>query len=404
MKTSVLCVAFHVWTVLTIHIVPKGHFGEIRRRQPPAKSPFVKHLSSNTPAVPAASGEPGVKMTGDAMAERWKADEKRINEYWREHRDSAIDLSGYFTSKAVDAYDGKTVVENKGMGIIVETIRPGVFTAEDANKAAASGGATHGFFYRDTDFLLSAAKEYTALGENEVFRHRNINDVNFVRDTLDFFTNGSCSQADVNRMQDQMTAVVRELAQQIKDGGAPDLKKVKTTLTIGGAEVTISQLLEMQKTGRELSESFSGMTSGSLTAHNIEAFAEMGIAKSLSDYYGSDKGAIGQMFSQSMGRLYEKGMAQIEKGGAWARTVSHAAGTAGNRDAVKTELNIADLFSKLDTGSKSGLAQSFSSALTQARALVQQYCNQYGLLTSHVGLAGATDRITKFFQSWTDRL
>ena len=121
------------------------------------KGPFVKHIRSSTPA---ATGEPGVKVTGDAMAERWKAEEKRANEYWREHRDEAIDLTPQLGSKRVDSYDGKTVVENKGMGFIIETIQPGVFTAEDANKSAASGGATHGFFYRDTNFLFSAAKEY----------------------------------------------------------------------------------------------------------------------------------------------------------------------------------------------------------------------------------------------------
>ena len=364
------------------------------------KGPFVKHISS----TPAATGERGEKVTGDAMAERWKAEEKRANEYWREHRDEAIDLTPQLGGKRVDSYDGKKVVENKGMGLIVETIQPGVFTAEDANKSAASGGATHGFFYRKTDFLFSAAQEYTALNDNEVFRHRNINDVNFVRDTLDFFTDGNYTQADVNRMQDQVTAVVRELAQQIKDGGTPDLSKVKTTLTVGGGEVSISQLLEMQKTGRELSESFSGMTSGSLTSHNIEAFAEMGIAKSLGNYYGSDKGAIGQMFSKGIDRLYEKGMAQLEKADAWVKTVSYAARTSGNQDAVKTERSIADLFSKLNTGSKSGLVQSFSSTLTQARALVQQYCSQYNLPTSHVGLAGATAGIEKFFQAWMNNI
>ena len=364
------------------------------------KGPFVKHISS----TPAATGERGEKVTGDAMAERWKEEEKRANEYWREHRDEAIDLTPQLGGKRVDSYDGKTIVENKGMGFIIETIQPGVFTAEDANKSAASGGATHGFFYRETDFLFSAAQEYTALGGNEVFRHRNINDVNFVRDTLDFFTDGDYTQADVNRMQDQMTAVVRELAQQIKDGGSPDLSKVKTTLTVGGGEVSISQLLEMQKTGRELSESFSGMTSGSLTGHNIEAFAEMGIAKSLGNYYGSDKGTIGQMFSKGIDRLYEKGMVQLEKADAWVKTVSYAAGTSSNRDAVKTERNIADLFSKLNTGNKSGLVQSFSSTLTQARALVQQYCSQYNLPTSHVGLAGATVGIEKFFQAWMEKL
>ena len=364
------------------------------------KGPFVKHISS----TPAATGERGEKVTGDAMAERWKEEEKRANEYWREHRDEAIDLTPQLGGKRVDSYDGKTIVENKGMGFIIETIQPGVFTAEDANKSAASGGATHGFFYRKTDFLFSAAQEYTALNDNEVFRHRNINDVNFVRDTLDFFTDGNYTQADVTRMQDQVTALVRELAQQIKDGGTPDLSKVKTTLTVGGGEVSISQLLEMQKTGRELSESFSGMTSGSLTSHNIEAFAEMGIAKSLGNYYGSDKGAIGQMFSKGIDRLYEKGMAQLEKADAWVKTVSYAARTPGNQDAVKTERNIADLFSKLNTGTKSGLVQSFSSTLTQARALVQQYCSQYNLPTSHVGLAGATAGIEKFFQAWMNNI
>ena len=365
--------------------------------------PFVKRISS----TPAATGEPGVKVTGDAMAERWKAEEKRVNEYWREHRDEAIDLTPQLRGKgtpSTDYYNGKTVVENKGMGFIIETIDPTIYTAEDANKAAASGGATHGFFYRDTEFLFSAAQEYTALGENEVFRHRNINDVNFVRDTLDFFTNGSYNQTDVNRIQDQMTAVVRELAQQIKDGGAPDLSKVKTTLTVGGTEVSISQLLDMQKTGRELSESFSGMTSGSLTAHNTEAFAKMGIAKALGNYYGSDKGAIGQMFSQGMDRLYEKGIAEVKRAHAWAQTVSYGANTAGNRDAVKTELGLAELFSKMDTGSKSGLTQSFSSTLAQARSLVQQYCSQYNMPTTHVGLAGATVGIEKFFHTWMEKL
>lgn len=232
----------------------------------------------------------------------------------------------------------------------------------------------------------------------------NINDVNFVRDTLDFFTDGNYTQADVNRMQDQITAVVRELAQQIKDGGSPDLSKVKTTLTVGGAEVSISQLLDMQETGRGLSESFGGMTSGSLTAHNIEAFAEMGMSKALGNYYGSDKGAIGQMFSKSIDRLYEKGVAEVQRANTWAQTVSYGAKTSSNQQAVKTELGIADMFSKMDTGSKSGLIHSYSSTLAQARALVQQYCNQYNFPTSHVGLAGATAGIDKFFQAWINKL
>ena len=84
----------------------------------------------------------------------------------------------------------------------------------------------------------------------------------------------------------------------------------------------------------------------------------------------------------------------MEKAEAWARTRTPAANTPASRDAVKTETAIAELFSKQD----------FSSALSQARSLVQEYCNKYNLLTSDVGLAGVTDNLSKFFQAWMDKL
>ena len=110
------------------------------------------------------------------------------------------------------------------------------------------------------------------------------------------------------------------------------------------------------------------------------------------------------MFSQSMDRLYEKGVAEVKRAHAWAQTVTYGAKTAGNRDAVKTELGLAKLFAQMDTGSKNSLVQSFSSTLAQARSLVQQYCSQYNMPTTHVGLAGATVGIEKFFQTWMNKL
>ena len=65
--------------------------------------------------------------------------------------------------------------------------------------------------------------------------------MNFVRDALDFFTDGNYFQSDVNAVQEQMTEVVRELAQQVKNGETPDLSKLQSKLTIDGADVTISQ-------------------------------------------------------------------------------------------------------------------------------------------------------------------
>ena len=361
---------------------------------------FVKRVGGDEAAQSGQVGQKAQLPGTDAL----KVDSERLSRDFREGRMDVVDLTPSFAQSSGAAADGKTVIQNRpNGGLIVETIDPNVITAEDANRSAASGGATHGFFYRSTDFLLEAAKEYATLGEDEEFAYRNIADVNFVRDALDFFTNGNYSQSDVNAVQEQMTAVVRELAQQIKNGESPDLSKLQSTLTIGGADVTISQLTDMQKMGKELSDAFNGITSGSLTTDSITAFANMGIAKSFGNYYGSDKGEIGKLFSAAVDRLYEKGVAQVEKAEAWARSASYAAGTSGSKDAVETELGIAELFSKLDTGSKSGLEDSFSSLLSKVRAMVQEYCNRYDLKTSDVGLAGATDSISKFFQNWLER-
>lgn len=364
---------------------------------------FVKYVNGG--GANAQSGPPAARIQGPSASELQQFTE-RLNQKHREGKLDIVDLTPLAVQHGSGSTtDGKKIIDNSGScGLVVGFYDPSVFTADDANRSAAAGGATHGFFYRETDFLLDAAKEYAKLGENEVFKFRDIHDAAFVRDTLDFFTNGNYTQADVSAVQRQMDGIVRELAQQIKNGETPDIGKLQGKLTINGTDTTVSQLMEMQKTGRELSEYFSGMTSGSLNAKNTEAFAQMGLAKSFGNCYGSTRGELGRQFSDAMDRLYEKGKVQVRNTEAWAKTVSRGANTPGHQAAVRTELKIADLFAGLDASNKSSLAGSFSTALSQARSAVKQYCSQYGLTTSYVGLAGATNQIAKFFQSWMDRL
>lgn len=362
---------------------------------------FVKHVNGSTAGQSPAAGTDSARIHG---MNDFQEKEQSLAQVVRSRTD-VIDLTDRFDLRPSGESDGKTVISNRPSGgLIVETVDPSITTAEDASRSAAAGGATHGFFYRGTDFLLDAAKEYVTLGENEVFRYRNIDDVNFVRDALDFFTNGNYTQGDVNAVQEQMTAVVRELAQQLKNGENPDLSKLQSKLTIGGADVTISQLMEMQKMGKEISGAFTNISSGSLDAQNIQAFANMGIAKAAGNYYGSSRGQIGELFSKAIDRMYDKGIAMVENADKWGRTNGHSGYTSCTQDAVKTELNIAKMFSGMDTSGKTAFAESFASTLSQARSLVQQYCNQYGLLTSHVGLASATDGLMKQFQAWMDKL
>ena len=370
------------------------------------RSPAVQHTAGQT-------GEMGHKASLDTAKVQAVTD--MVNRDYHAGKFDLFDASICLNYNNADdtvsdsSLTGKTVVQNKPTGWIITTIDPNTTTADDARKSAKAGGATHAFLYQSFDFLTDAAKEYATLGDNEVFQHRNINDLSFVRDTLSFFTGEDYYKTGYidetqSALMDQITNVVHELSQQIKNGESPDLSKVKTTLTIGGSDVTLSKLMEMQQIGRELSESFKNVGAGSLNGQSIEAFAKMGIAKSLSSYYAGNNGEAGTMFSAAIDRLYERGIAQVQRGQAWSQSVIGAANTSSSQNAVKAGLDIADTFSKLDGSSKSGLSYSFSSALSKMRSIVQQYCSQYNLPASHVGLAGATAGIEKFFQTWAKKL
>lgn len=308
-------------------------------------------------------------------------------------------------SPVPDRYEGKTIVENKPFGgITISSIygEDGRFitTPDIANKRAKQGAPTHGFFYHDTDFLFRAAKEYSVLEENEVFRHRSINDINFVRDTLDFFTNGSFTEVDVARMQNQMEGVVYELAQQINNGESPDLTKLQSKLTIDGADVTISRILEFQKVGRELEGAFDTVTVGQL---QTQKYAQMGAATAIGDYYGSNKGQIGEMFSSAITRLYDKGIAKIKQTYA---SCAYQVRPWNDRqeDAVKVGLDIAHTLSKLDTSSKANLNKDFAAKSAMIQQMVQNHCNQFHIMPSHVGLAGDMVGLAKYFSLWMDKV
>ena len=124
---------------------------------------FVKHIDGGRTTQSGQVGQKAQLPSAGVL----KEDSERLSRDFREGRMDVVDLTSYFAQSSSAASDGKTVIQNRPSGgFIVETIDPNVITAEDANKSAAAGGATHGFFYRSTDLLIDAAKEYVALGEN----------------------------------------------------------------------------------------------------------------------------------------------------------------------------------------------------------------------------------------------
>ena len=320
---------------------------------------------------------------------------------------NAVDLTDRFeqTGETDGAAGGKTIVRNHIGSITVNRFDPSERTAGAANEAARKGAPTHGFFYQKTDFLTSAAKEYATLADNEEFQFRNIWDEGFVKDALDFFTGGNYTQGDVNRMQNQMTDLVRELSKQVKNGEEPDLGKLRTKLTVGGADATISELLDMQKTGRNVAESMDEIHIGADI--DMKHYGQMGIARAMGKAYGAERGEIGAMFASAVDRLYDKAVSAVNR--AAAEAVERPNDGTGiywpkhTTDAVKTDLGIADLFSKLDAGSKSAASDDFNVKLKQAQALIQSHCGKYGLQSSWAALSGAADGLMKYMQSWLER-
>ncbi|MBE7004074.1 MAG: hypothetical protein E7425_07290 [Ruminococcaceae bacterium] len=342
-------------------------------------------------------------------SEKIKQIEKSLNEKLRDGSllKNAVDLTDRFEPVSrppleTTADDGKRIVENKSQLFFIEHNQPWATTSGMASNAAKSGWPTHGFLYEGTEFLTEAAKEYATLGDDEVFRHRNIWDGNFVNSTLDFFTNGNYTEDDVRRMQDQMTDLVRELGKQVRSGETLDFSKAQTKLTVGGVDTTLSELLDMQKTGRVISEDLDHISFG--TDIYTKQFGQMGIAKAMGNAYGAASGELGAKFSAAVNRLYDNAMTMIQ------RNADEAVGRSNDgtgiywpqntSEVVKIDRQIADLFSKLDTSSKEAASNDFTAKMKQADALIQSYCSKHGLQPSWVTFAGDKDGLRKYMESW----
>ena len=297
--------------------------------------------------------------------------------------------------------DGKTIVRNLWGGIKVESRigADGQFITfpDEANRSAAKGAATHGFFYHTTDFLKEAAQKYSTLGENETFRFRDIQDEGFIRDTLDFLTNGNYTEKDVAAMKEQMEDVVLELAQQIKDGKEFDLSSVQTKLTIGGSEIGVGQLFELQSLGKDLEGVLNQTSVGQMDSF---AYAQKGLTKSIAEYYGKNYGAVGEMFADGIGRLYEKSIQNVQK---LNNSMNSGYGGIGwsqkENDSVHTGLEISDLFANLDCSSKDAFMADFNAKLSDMRTLVQQFGKKYNLSDTYLGIAGDMANLMKYVQS-----
>lgn len=387
----------------------------------------MSELSAWRQAAKAAGGyhKAKVKLAPDPERQQWiqpedSAINKKLgfdidadtNERLR-NGEKPIDLNPFFqalpSTPKVDRYEGKRRVDNS------DELSYFTFFAGDppegsydwASDLQRRGAAIDSFCYLETDFLYEAAGRYATLADDEAFMHRAIDDTSFVDDTLNFFTGGNYTRDERVQMEDDITTIVEELAQQIKNGEAPDLSKLQTKLTVCGVDVSLTELMEYQKVGRELMDSFQyGQLSAPLSGANVAEHAKMGLAKSIAELYGSDKGELGKRFAEGIGRVYEKAVARQEKNasddfwrdGYWSS------------EAVDIQVDSAKLFGHMKTSSKESMTEDLSQKLNQLQSRIRAYCYSFGNQLAYnpygsvVNLNGTVRKIQDFFHSWMEKI
>ena len=229
----------------------------------------------------------------------------------------------------------------------------------------------HAFLHQTGDTLANAAQHLVAKGE--ITSDRCERDLEkFATDTLDFFTGGTYTNADVNTLKDQLHQVVQELAEQIKAGEKMDIHKVNTKLTISGVETTATELFQFQKVGRIFEEKCT-IYCGSLISAD---YGETGVAYAAAKKMAATHGELGKMFGKTVDRLFETYRKDFLK-----KTTAIIENEFGEHhygkyhDSLKAGQKILDVYASIDFGDPASMAQ----AHKKAAGIVQQHCDQFGL-------------------------
>lgn len=242
---------------------------------------------------------------------------------------------------------------------------PSVF---EVKQAAENGEPIHAFMYVGTEQLEIAAEKYAQLEDGEMYSKRAIYDDEFVEQTLDFFTGGNYTEDDINRMKDDITSLVIEMAEQLKDGGEIDYSKLETKISIAGVNATMGEILEFQEAGKELKDAFYVRENGSGYL-NTNGYAEMGMALAAANSFGDSRGELGAMFSNAMSDLCDKGLEFATKNIVY--------GTAEEKAEQAMREGIMNDFANMNTSSASKVNQSFDSAWSKHESRVTNYCKEF---------------------------
>ena len=197
----------------------------------------------------------------------------------------------------------------------------------------------------------------------------------FARATLDFFTRGAATQADFDRTKASIDNLLKEIAEMRKNGMEDDFSKLQGKIDIMGEQVSLLQLLDMQKEAARLTDGLfdKGIRFG--TEFFTEA-ARHGTIKAMGVEYGNKIGGnIGKMFSAAFA-------AEADNFAVGVRNIGNHAITsdahAFHKNALKNGAEMLyDVFAKIDTSSKENAVNSFNALNDEINNALQMFMNQY---------------------------
>jgi hypothetical protein len=203
----------------------------------------------------------------------------------------------------------------------------------------------------------------------------------FARAALDFFTRGTATEADFERTKTSLDNVLREIAEMRRNGMEDDFSKLKNKIDIMGEQVSLLQLLNMQKEAARLNDRLYGITG---VGSNIRFgnstftdFAERGMIKAMGMEFGNKiGGGIGRMFSEAFAAEADNNALGIL---AWAVLPEDAdKGTQINNNALQIGARaLYEVFSKIDTSSRENAIKSFNALSGEIDNALLKHMNFY---------------------------
>jgi hypothetical protein len=223
------------------------------------------------------------------------------------------------------------------------------------------------FFTADFDFLYKSAEEYAKIENYQDYNIDPTDSYDFVWSALEFLDGGRRSDQEYTKLAADLKGVAREIAERMKNGESTDLESLTSTVTIKGAQFTMSELKGLQEDAMFFA-SFSPEI-----GEQQSSYANLGLAnvagKMIADKYAGKSEEFASALKSAFSRTVDEFSAKLQKRYEKVNPVDGRYYIAAAKAGLETER----LFNGVDTSSKEAAQKSYK----DVRAQLSEHLNRY---------------------------